>query len=569
MLSLLLIYSAAALVLLLFARIRLPAVTGFLVTGILIGPSGFGILRNPEELHTLTEAGVILLLFSVGLEMPFSLLLNQHRALTVAILQVFLTPLCFLPLAPFLPLSLMQTLYLGFAFALTSTAVCLKLLSERGELDAPHGRLATLVLIVQDLFATFLLLIPNLISPEGGGSTLKATLTRLGALLILFALFFLLRWLLPKLLNLIVRARHKELLLLVILIVCFGFGFLAQHLSLSPAVGAFLAGVLLAESPYAQAILTEVIPFRDLFMSLFFISLGALLNLEALWGELPLFLLLTLGFLAGKGVVMFAIARAFRYSTRTAVYAALTLLPAGEFSFLLLEQGRSAGFLSGSFLSLMVAVLLLSLLLIPLLLSLGEPMTRMVERISREQGRGEPPSDKEGLRHHGIVIGLGLNGELLLTLLKDLGIPVLGVDLNPELVERIRGKGIPVMYGDGTREPILEHAGIRHARFLVVAISDPVATRKIVAQARRLNPEIPILVRTRYVLETQLLKKLGAGEVVSEEVAVARQLARALLEKLGEDPSLAEELLDPLVRSRLEGETPNASPSNGKREAPG
>lgn len=334
---------------------------------------------------------------------------------------------------------------------------------------------------------------------------------------------------------------------MLILILCFGLSYMSGSLSLSPALGAFLAGLLLAESPYAKAVLTEILPFRDLFLSLFFIGVGTLFDLQGLRGALIPILGFTLLFLLLKGVVTFFIALIARYALRTAVYTALGLLHAGEFSFVLLEQGLRHGLLSSSQFSLFLTAFLISLMVSPFLFLFAKKITRLLELFSFPPRTRLGWEGEEVLKDHVIVVGLGLNGKLVLNLLKHLRIPALGVDLNPRLVQELYKQQIPALYGDATREQVLRFAGIARARLLVIAISDSPATREIVALARRLHPQIPIVVRVRYVREGEALKREGPILVVPEEEKVARPLAWEIMRVLEVPDAEARTLLETLA----------------------
>lgn len=553
MATLFLISLSAAFVLFLFIHLRLPPLLGFIVTGMILGPSGTGILQDPEELKALTDLGVIFLLFSIGLELPLSDLLTQKRGILLGVLQVSLTTVALGGVLWAIRFPPLLSFYLAFALSLSSTAMGLKWLADRGEIHAPHGKLLSVILIVQDLLIIPGLLLPPLLSGRESSSLSKVLGIPMG-ILVFGVVFFLARSLLPRLLFRLMSLKLKELFFMVVLILSFGFSLLSQALSLSPALGAFFAGVLIAESPLARAILTEVLPFKDLFLSLFFISAGTLLDLPKAVGDLPRLSGLTLTLFLVKGLIVLSLLRRFHYPHRTSVYATFGILPAGEFSFLLLDQGVRYGLLSEEGFALFLSTLFASLLLSPFFLYNSERIARVLDRLY--PGKKTVPEgslSKEGYRDHAIVVGLGLNGSRLVQLFQEWKIPVVGVDLNPALLAPLLKQGIPALYGDATRAEILRSAGIESARVLVVTISDPGATRAIVMQARHLHPRIPIVARTHYLLEAERILRAGATSAVADEKEVTQALILETLKALGFPEGIA------LTMAGIAGKTPSLS----------
>lgn len=554
MATLFLISLSATIILVLFLRLRLPPIVGFIVTGILLGPSGTGILHNPEELRTLTELGVILLLFSIGLELPLSDLLTQKRGVVLGVLQVSLTTIVLGGVLWAIRFPLLLSFYLAFAFSLSSTAMGLKWLSDRGEIHAPHGKLLSVILIVQDLLILPGLLILSLLWGEPDPIGVQGYLRGFVKIIAVGVVFVLARAVVPPLLFRLLSLKQKELFLMFVLLLLFGSSLLARELLHSPALGAFLAGVLIAESPFAKSVLTEVLPLRDLFLSLFFIGAGTILEVRKVVEDFPLVGGLTLGFLFLKAVVAFSLLKWLGYPRRTSVYTTFGILPAGEFSFLLLDQGVQYRLLPGEDFALLLSALFASLLLSPFFLSHLEGIQGWLDRLFPEREAGLQKSlPKEKYRDHAIVVGLGLNGTRLVQLFQECKIPVVGVDLNPALLAPLLKQGIPVLYGDATRAEILKSAGFESARVLVVTISDPGATRAIVMQARNLHPRVPIVARTHYLLEAERILRAGATSAVADEKEVTQALILETLKAMGFPEGIA------LTMAGIAGKTPSLS----------
>jgi CPA2 family monovalent cation:H+ antiporter-2 len=546
--ELLLIAGASLAVVLVFQRLRIPPTIGFIVTGILIGPGGFGLVRDAEFVRTMAEIGVVLLLFTVGLEFSLTDLRRLGRtAIIGGGLQVLLTlglvagGLIAFGMHP------ATAIFLGMLAVLSSTAVVLKLLSDRLELEAPHGRLATAVLIFQDLMAVvFLLAVPALGAWLGGGKTEShgPTPSIWGAAIViaLFVLLFAggqraLRWMFVR----AARSRSREAFLFGVVVVALGSASLAAWAGLSLALGAFLAGLLLAESDFREQVAADVLPFRDTLASVFFISLGmsflpasVIEHPGLVFGSAVLLVVIKLG----AGLVALRLAGA---SWRVAFAASLALAQIGEFSFMIAQAGEPSGLFSGVIGQAFFASAVFSLMLTPLLVARAPDWALQLEmRITAMRMRGgslatipegatEDTAQSNLMSQHVVIAGFGLNGRNLARVLRSVRVKHVIVDLNAEALATEAGEGSPVLVGDITQEIILKQAGVTRARVLVLAISDPTATRQACRIARRSSHDVHIIVRTRQVSEIDGLFAVGANQVIPEEFETSIEIFTAVL----------------------------------------
>ncbi len=521
------------------SRLRLPVIVGFMIAGILIGPFGFGLIQEMRAVEALAEIGVVLLLFVIGLEFSLRRLVEMKRVVIGGgFLQVILTILLVYALAWSSGRDHETAIFFGFLSALSSTAIVLKSYSDRAELDTPHGRVGVGILLFQDLSVVpMMLLIPILAGKEGRSVTQIAS--ALGtALLAMAIIIFAARLVVPYLLYYIVRLRSSEVFVIFIVLVGLGTSYLTAQLGLSLALGAFVAGLVLSESEYSHQIVAEVLPFRDVFNSIFFISIGMLLSLSFLSSHILSVLLLLGASVIGKALVVLVAMRLLNYSLRVSVMTGVGLAQLGEFSFIVAKVGAEQGLLQTSDHQIFLAAAILSMMATPFLIQLAPRLGYALQSALSPKSRLESEatsgaSDGGRLRGHTIVVGYGLNGRNLSTVLRRVGIPYLIVELNPELVRASSARSEPIQYGDATRKEVLYRAGLPTARILVLAISDPIATRRTVRLARDLNPHLHIIVRTRYMSEVPDLYQLGANQVIPEEFETSVEIFSRVLREYG------------------------------------
>ncbi len=520
------IFALSAVVLFVFHRLKLPPIIGFLFTGVLAGPHGLGAVTAIGEVEMLAEIGVILLMFTIGLELSIRDLLRMKKAvLGGGGLQVGLSVTVTLGVFSLMGLPSSVGLFAGFLVALSSTAIVLKQLQNSAQIESPHGRASLGILIFQDIIIVPMMLFTPLIAGAAQGSIGNEILLLLAksaaaVLLVLIAA----RYVIPKLLHQVAATRDKELFLLTIVAICFLVAWLTASIGLSLALGAFLAGMIIADSEYSEHAMGNVIPFRDLFTSFFFISIGMLLDPASVMQRPVTVVLLTLAVLVGKSVITAGAMRLLRFPLRTAILAGVGLSQIGEFSFILSRVGVEYGLLAADMYQLFLSVSVLTMALTPVLMALAP---RIADALMRQQ---PPPAETTGEKTEGmLVIGYGLNGKNLLRAATAADIPVRVIELNPDTVRRERAQGVPIEFGDATQDAVLLHAGVRSAAVVVVAISDPAATGRITERVRTLAPESYIIARTRFTSEVSRLAKLGANEIIPEEFETAVEIfARAL-----------------------------------------
>jgi len=535
--SILLVIGVSIVIVALFTRLRLPAIAGFILTGALIGPYGLGWAGEVEAIKLLAELGVVLLLFSLGVEFSIDRLYQlRHYVLRAGVAQVGLTVLICAVGSGLLGYTLAQSLALGMIISLSSTAVGVKILKQREELDSTHGRFAVGVLLFQDIMApVFMAILPFVPQIQERGASLvgaKLLFTVLGV----GAVYLLARVVVPVALRWIVASDTREIPVLGSLFVALLMSYITQSLGLSPALGAFTAGVIISETPYSHQITANITPFRDSFLALFFISVGMLVDLPYLQANWGVILVWTLALMALKCLLVAGIALAIRRPLRVGLLAGVALANIGEFSFVLMEQSRATNLLPPELLNGLVAGTSLSILLTPLLLAGAYQAlaraTRRAHWFSRMRAAHESHPE---LRDHIIIVGYGLNGRNLANLLRELEHPFVVVEMNGALVREAHTQGIPVVYGDAAYPEIMHAVGVERARAVVIAVSDPISTRYTVRTVRELNPTVYVVARTRYVAEIEPLYAVGATDVIPEEFETFIEIAGRLMRLLGVD----------------------------------
>jgi CPA2 family monovalent cation:H+ antiporter-2 len=548
--TLVIIFGVSAFVVFFLQKLKVPSIVGFLIAGVALGPHGFGMIREIREVELLAEVGVILLLFTIGLEISLKNLKRIRSAvLGGGFSQVLLTLLATAGIAyPFLR-KLNESLFIGFLVALSSTAIIMKMLLDRAEMDSPHGRLSMGILIFQDLCVVpLMLLIPILAGNQGSFPELLWTMAKSAA--ILFLVIFSARWLVPNILHQIVHTRSRELFVITVILLCLGTALLTSELGLSLALGAFLAGLVISESDYAYQAISDILPFKDSFNGLFFISVGMLMDLRFL-SQNPLLILFAVIFiLLLKISTGFFSVHLLGHPVRVSLQTGLQLAQIGEFSFVLAMAGKSVGLITESLYQLFLSSSVLTMLLTPFIVQLSPNISnwisskKLLERLDRMRKRAEReglPSKREG---HVIIVGFGLNGRNLAEVLKEASVPYVALELNNYTVLEMKKKGEPIFYGDGTSLEILHKLGIDAARLMVIVISDPASTRRIVQIARKSNSRLYIIVRTRYLTEVDDLIQLGANEVIPEEFETSIEIFARVLHQFQVPRNLILELIE-------------------------
>ena len=517
-------------------RLRLPTIIGYMLTGVVIGPSGLGVIGDVHAVETLAEIGVVLLLFTIGLEFSLEKLLAMQRVVFLGGgMQVGVTIVAAMLLAHWgVGLAWPSAIFVGFLVALSSTAIVLKTYVDRAESDTPHGRMAIGILLFQDLCIVPMMLFLPLLSGQRTANLwyiLKTLGLAAGSVLLIMLLA---RRVFPFLLQWLVTLRSREVFVSFAVLACLGTAWLTSQAGLSLALGAFIAGVVLSESEYSHQIVADILPFRDIFNGIFFVSIGMLLSLEVLTTTWPVVLGLVALIVVGKTLLAFAAIKALGRTPRVALMAALGIAQIGEFSFVLLKVGAEAGLLEGAAYQTFLAASILTMLATPFLIALAPALGYQAGRWTGiadtpDTGAAELPP----VSGHVIIAGYGLNGRNLARVLRAAGIPYRIIELNIESIRAGRKQGEPILYGDGTRREVLHAARIEAARVLVVAISDATATRRIAALAREMNPNLHIIVRTRFVSEMNGLYALGVQQVIPEEFETSLEIFARVLREYG------------------------------------
>ncbi len=517
-----------------FNKLRLPSIVGFLLTGMIIGPYGLKLIASSSQVSLIAEIGVILILFSVGIEFSISKLFSIKRNVFVGGgLQVGLTVILALLISSFFNLKANQGIFVGFLISLSSTALVMKIISNRLGTDSPHGRLALSITIFQDLIILPMFLIIPLLSGGNISFTDEILYLFLKVVSIIIFLFVSIKYIMPNLIFQVAKTRIKELFILVILAICVITVWISSLVGISLALGGFLAGLIISETEYSEEALSNIEPFKEVFASFFFVSVGMLLNLNFLFENfliviLATFLLVFVKFISGF-VPSFLLTKSIRVSTITS----LSLAQIGEFAFVLAITGLSYGLLDEFTNQLFLATTVLSITINPLILELGIKLINHFS-IKFKKDKIELITSEENLynlTNHLIIIGFGLNGRNLAAAAKFASIPYSIIEMNPVTVREETKKGEKIIFGDATREHILLKAGIKNAQIIVSTIPDPIAERALVKTVKRINPSVYLIIRTRYDREMDALYSLGADEVIPEEFETSIEIFTRVLHK--------------------------------------
>ena len=534
------ILGLSVVVILLFQRFRFPTILGFLATGVITGPHGFRIITNTHQIEVMAEIGVILLLFIIGMEFSLrNLALIKRTVLLGGATQVFLTIILVALLLYVAGMNLPGAVFIGFLFSLSSTAIVLKLLQDKGDINSPHGKIVLAILIFQDIIVVPMMLVTPLmagVSQNIGQALLFMAIK--GAFVILFVLISA-RYLVPRLLYLVAQTKSRELFILSVVVICFAVAWLTSSLGLSLALGAFMAGLIISESEYSHQATSNILPFREIFSSFFFVSIGMLLDATFMLQHLLYILYLTFIVVLLKAFVATVAARVLQYPLRTSLMVGLAIFQIGEFAFILSKTGITYGLLTPQVYQYFLSVSLLTMAVTPFVINKYQILA---SGISLKLGSAEhlllttqaPEEDQDPLHQlddHVVIIGFGINGRNVAKAARHAKIPYVIIELDPITVRRERLFGEPIVYGDAVHGMILYHVNIQKARVVVIAVSDPAATKRIIASIRLITDKAHIIVRTRFVQEMEENYHLGADEVVPEEFETSIEIFTRVLAK--------------------------------------
>ena len=536
--EMLIVLLVATVIALFFERFRLPALLGFILAGTLIGPHGFRLLSDLERVHSLAEMGMIFLMLTIGLEFSFERLKGLKQvAFLGGSAQILLSIGISIAVSYFMGWTVYQGFVLGSVIALSSTAVVFRNLIDRAELDSQHGRLSVAILVFQDLAVGPLLIFITAFGSTGDTPVMVALgLSMLKASALLGGVLVISRWVLPNLMRWIVLSRSREIFMLATVLLCFGMSWVSAKMGLSAPLGAFFAGIMLANTDYHYQISGDITPFRHIFISIFFVSIGLLFDPFFTWSHLSTVipvvgLVLVVNFVVITGVVL-----AFGFPPRVAVTTGIILSQIGEFAFLLMETAKKGALIDDTFYQTMLSAAVITIFLTPFLFNFIPLFMRLSSRIP---SFGMPPRPAEKshntrrLKDHIVLCGYGTAGQDLAAALILENVPFVVIEMNPQNIQKARRHQAPVIYGDAMNENVMKEVAIEKAKAVVISFGDASSIAEIVRCVQRMNPNVLTVVRSRYERDVAWLYELGADVVVMEELEVSTELTRVILDHIG------------------------------------
>jgi len=537
------IFGLATGVILLFMRLKVPTIIGFLLTGAIAGPYGLSVVTASQAVEVLSEIGVILLLFVIGMEFSLKSLLSIKKAVFIGgTLQVVLTIAATTFITYFLGYDWNIAVFFGFLFSLSSTAIVLKLLQEGGQVNTISGRTTLAILIFQDVVIVPLMLFTPMLAGESDNIALSLLYMALKGLVVVVITIISAKYLMPNLLFRVAKTRNAELFLLCIIVTCFAVAYLTSLLGLSLGLGAFLAGLIISESEYSHHATGKIVPFREIFLSFFFVSVGMLFDVTFLYEHFFTIIGLVLLTFMVKFIITTIAVKAIGSTLEEALIVGFSLFQVGEFSLLLAKEGFRYNLLDNTTYQYFLAISIITMAATPFVLNareklayrlldmpLPKPIKNKIELGKQKVEPGIEPDNE--LKDHLVIIGYGLNGRNLSRAAKRANIPYAIIEMNPETVRTEKAKGEPIIYGDAANESVLEHVNVHRARVIVIAISDSDATKGILTNIRHFTQNAFVIVRTRYVNEIEDNVKLGADEVIPEEFETSIEIFTRVLDK--------------------------------------
>ena len=537
------LFILSIIVVLVCLRFRLPSIVGFLLTGVLCGPSALGLIPSPEAVDTMADVGVAFLMFSIGMELSGKELVRLKKPLFVGGSSQVLLTMAFVFLLTFWWSGPRLGIVYGCMVTLSSTAIVLSILQQKALTESPQGQVCLAVLIFQDLAIVPMVLIFPLLAGGLELDTHSMVFAVGKGILVIGGILLFGKYLLHRLMFSVVSTRSRELMLMTTLGLCLAVALITSWLGLSLALGAFLAGLMMAESEYSLNTLESIMPFKEVFSSIFFISVGMLLDVRFFLTHLPVISLCAAAIIAAKILMVVPSVRILRYSMRTALLAAFSLAQVGEFSFVLAKSALGLNLISNDAYQVFLASSILTMVLTPLLIGaapkvtgkiLKRPDMQTAEAATDECGDHDEEScngiirDGRQLKDHLIIIGFGIGGQIMAHGAKNCGIPYIISEMNPDTVEKYRSTE-PIRHGDASFPLVLEHLGATSARALAILTSDPAGSRAIIANARAMNPSLHIIVRTRFLGNLDSYKEVGANEVIPEEFETSLEVFARVL----------------------------------------
>ena len=533
------IFALSTIVNLVFTRIKVPTAVGYLMTGIIAGPHLLSIIHAEHDIELLAEIGVILLLFTIGMEFSLKHLLKIRRIVFLGgLIQVLVTAGAFYFVSSFYSVNWQTGIFVGFLAALSSSALVLKLLQERSELTSNYGRTVLGILIFQDLLLVPLLLFANLLGNKDVNVAREVFVLILKAIIIIGIVYAGNKWFLPKLLHLIALTKNQELFMMSIFLICLAIALLTSQMGMSLAFGAFLAGLMISESPYSHNAFSNLIPFKDTFTSFFFVSIGMLLDLSFVVENMQLVIISVILVITIKTIVAGGTGFILGHTFRGTVLVGLALCQVGEFSFILAKIGQSNQVLSNFFYQLFLAVAVITMGLTPFIMKASIPFANLLLKLPLPKFiiNGLFPLkeiDTPNLENHLVIIGKDASALKLAKMAKYNKIDYVSIIFDPLISKERIEKGDIVVYGDAVNEPILLKAHVDTASIVLVSVGSLIPSMAIIEKVRNLNKKAYIIARVKHIQDVEQLYKLGADQVLPEKLEIAIDLFnRILLKKL-------------------------------------
>jgi CPA2 family monovalent cation:H+ antiporter-2 len=539
--------------------LRLPLLLGYLAGGVAIGPYGFGLIHDIGTINSLAKIGVVLLLFAIGLEFSLRELRSLGRiAIFGGIAQIALTSAAGFGLGRVAGLSPTGALFFGFIISLSSTMVVLKILIERGELDTTHGRVLLGILLVQDLSVVPMMVVMPALGGSGEGLWVSLGIALAKAIGFIGLLLLLGYWGLPWFLKRVAGQRSRELFLLTVIVLCLAAAYGTYSFGLSEAFGAFAAGLLISQSGFARQAFADILPLRDTFAALFFVSLGMLANLRFIGENVVTVAAVVATIMAMKFILGSASVRLFGYGQKTVLMVGTGLIQVGEFGFILALMGREMGLFSERLYDLTVASAIITMMLTPFIMGLNSFLYQRLSQqgwFARWLASGVDPewqAHRLELTRHAVICGYGEVGGRVAAVLEAQKFPYLVIELDPNIISRLKRRGVPCLYGDASNPEILAHVGLDKARVLLCTIPDYVAEELTVRNALKINPKLDIVARVHRDRDVALLKTAGVTEVVLPFFEASLEMVRHTLHRFGMTGTEIQYILNNLRRGQIE-----------------
>ena len=529
------IFALSTFVNFLFTKIRVPTLVGYLITGIVAGPFLLGIINGPHEIDIMAEIGVVILMFTIGMEFSLKHLLKIRRVVFLGgFIQLFMTALVTMVLARTYNMDWKGAIFIGFLTALSSTAVVLKILQDRSEVTSNYGRTVVGILIFQDIIIVPMMLFTPFLKGETANFGMDLFALIIKAAVIIGFVYAGNKWIIPKLLHRIAMTRNQELFLMSILLICSSVALFTSELGITLAFGAFLAGLMVSESEYSDNAFSNLIPFRDTFTSFFFVSIGMLLDLHFVFQNIGLILLTVLLVIGVKFIIAGFTAFLMGHTLRGTVLVGIALSQVGEFSFILAKMGVSYEILTDFYYQLFLAVAIITMSVSPLLIQMGNPLANLLFKLPlpRFLVNGLYPLqqiDIPELSNHLVLIGKDSRAINLSVMAKYNNIPYISIVFDPAIVRKRQEKGESIIYGNAVNESILQKAYVNTAKIVLISVGDLITAMAITDKVRHMNKHALILVRTKHIEDIEELYRLGASQVIPEEFETAIDLFERIL----------------------------------------